>query len=195
MVVQAGVVERLLDSDPERARAAVSQISRTGRTSLEEMRQVLGRLREGDPARDTGAREPTPGLAGLPALVSRVEDAGMPVALVVQGVVRPLPPTLDLAAYRVVQEALTNCLKHARSGRADVRIRYAAAGLEVEVQDDERGAAAPSSAGQGLVGMRERVAVHGGELVTGSTASGGFRVRASFPAAAGADPPAPGAAS
>jgi signal transduction histidine kinase len=183
MVVQAGVAERLLDTRPEEARRAVAEIGATGRASLAEMRQVLGALREDD--RDGGGpmpRDPLPTLASLPTLVERVESAGLPVELVVRGVRRPLPPGLDLAAYRIVQEALTNCLKHARASRAWVTVDFGTDAVGTTIRDDGT-ATLPSaaSAGHGLDGMRERVAVFGGELSVGPRPGGGFEVRARFP--------------
>lgn len=183
MVVQAGVAERLLDTDKELARSAIAEIGATGRTSLAEMRQVLGALRAGDPG--TGAplpRDPLPTLAQLPALVAGVEAAGLPVGLTVHGEPRPLPQGLELAAYRVVQEALTNCLKHAEATRARVSVRHTAADVQVTVEDDGTTSSGTQAApGHGLVGMRERVAVYGGELSTGPADGGGFRVDARFP--------------
>jgi signal transduction histidine kinase len=184
MVVQAGVAEQLLDTDPERARAAVAQIGSTGRTSLSEMRQVLAALRDGDP--DPAAalpRDPAPGLAQVPTLAARVEAAGLPVTLTVQGDVRPLPPALELAAYRVVQEALTNCLKHAGATRARVLVSHSPDDVRVVVDDDGRSSAAGpgSQGGHGIAGMRERVTVYGGELSAGPRPDGGFRVDALFP--------------
>jgi signal transduction histidine kinase len=182
MVVQAGVAERLLDSDPARARSAVAQIGATGRRSLEEMRQVLGPLREQVEPGAALPRQPVPGLAALPTLTARVQAAGLRVDLVVEGPARPLPQALELAAYRVVQEALTNCLKHAGATRARVSVRYTDEALDVTVEDDGTRATVPQAGtGQGLVGMRERVAVHGGELVAGRVPGDGFRVEARLP--------------
>lgn len=187
MVVQAGVAERLMDSDPERARSAVSEIGATGRRSLAEMRQVIGALRDGDPdPRSPLPRDPVPGLDQVAALVGRVESAGLPVSYAVHGDVADLPPGVGLATYRVVQESLTNCLKHAAATEATVEVTRAASGLTVTVTDDGGGdgAAPPArtdATGQGLVGMRERVAVHGGQLVAGPAPGGGFRVTARFP--------------
>jgi signal transduction histidine kinase len=185
MVVQAGVAERLLDSDVEQAREAVSEIARTGRRSMAEMRQIVGMLRQG--VGGDLPRSPTPTLDDLPALAAEFERAGQPVAVEVRGHRRHVPPGIELAAYRVVQEALTNCLKHAGAARASVTLTYFDAALEIEVVDDGRqpvpaegGGPAP---GHGLIGMRERVAVYAGELSVGPGAEGGFRVHATFPCA------------
>jgi signal transduction histidine kinase len=186
MVVQAGVAERLLGTDPERARTAVVEIGATGRRSLAEMRQLIGALRDDLGPDDAHPRDPMPTLAQLPALVARVEAAGLPVTLTLDGDPQGLPPGLELAAYRVVQEALTNCLKHAGATRACVNLGLEGGALLVTVVDDGRGAAvtAPEvGTGQGLVGMRERVTVYGGRLTAGPAAAGGFRVEATFPVA------------
>jgi signal transduction histidine kinase len=186
MVVQAGVAEQLLDTRPDEARKAVAQIGATGRASLAEMRQVLGALREDD--REAGVRmprDPLPTLASLAALVERVEAAGLPVELVVRGEARTLPHGLDLAAYRIVQESLTNCLKHARATRAWVTVDYGPDAVQATIRDDGTTTASGSAtAGHGVEGMRERVAVFGGDLVVGPRPGGGFEVRATFPAPA-----------
>jgi signal transduction histidine kinase len=186
MVVQAGVAERLLDTDPEEARAAVARIGTTGRTSLAEMRQVLQVLRNDDPA-DLLPRDPVPGLSDVPALVARVrEAAGLPVTLTVAGSALPLPQGVELAAYRIIQESLTNCLKHASASRAEVVLTYGHEELMVVVDDDGSSRSAPETGvGSGLSGMRERVAVYGGRLTTGPGADGGFRVEANIPVPAG----------
>ena len=183
MVVQAGVAERLMDTDPERARTAVSEIGATGRRSLAEMRQVIGALREGDPESPM-PRDPVPGLDQVAALVVRVESAGLPVTYAVRGDVAGLTPGVGLAVYRVVQESLTNCLKHAAASKATVEVARTGSELRVTVTDDGQGGTTSSrsgESGQGLVGMRERVAVHGGKLVAGPASAGGFRVSARFP--------------
>ncbi|HEV7657121.1 MAG TPA: sensor histidine kinase [Mycobacteriales bacterium] len=177
MVVQAGVAQTLLASRPEEAAIALGRIAETGRSSLEEMRRLLTVIRDGtEPA---GAAT-QPGLADLPALVADVVAAGLPVTLDPVPTGPRLPPGVELAAYRIVQEALTNTLRHAGPARAVVRLRRTAAAVEVDVRDDGRG---PSDAapGRGLSGMRERVAVYGGELVTGPDGERGFRVRARLP--------------
>jgi signal transduction histidine kinase len=185
MVVQAGVAERLLDSDVEQAREAVAEIARTGRRSMAEMRQILGALREADTTGEPLPRSPTPTLNDLGALAAKVDGAGLPVAIHVRGVRGAVPAGIDLAAYRVVQEALTNCLKHSRAGCAEVTVTYRPTGVELEVLDDGRQlVAVPDSgvhAGHGLTGMRERVAIYDGSLSVGRGPRGGFRVHATFP--------------
>ena len=180
MLVQAGVAERLLDSDVEQAREAVSQIASTGRKSMSEMRQIVGMLREGGGER---SRSPMPTLDDLPALAAEFERAGQPVTLQVVGTRSQVPSGIDLAAYRVVQEALTNCLKHARASRATVTVTYRENAVEVDVVDD--GSQPPADgrapAGHGLVGMRERVGLYGGSLDAGRRSDGGFLVRARLP--------------
>ncbi|HSD81620.1 MAG TPA: ATP-binding protein, partial [Solirubrobacteraceae bacterium] len=153
-----------------------------------EMRRLLGVLHPGEG--EEAARAPQPTLAGLGALVERARHAGLPVALVVEGDQRPLAAGVDLAAYRVVQEALTNALKHAGQADTAVRVRWGRETLELEIVDRGPGPAAArrraagvagGDAGHGLIGMRERVRVYGGELTTGRRRDGGFAVRARLP--------------
>jgi signal transduction histidine kinase len=168
----AGFVAR---SDPERSAGAMEEVSRTGRHALGEMRRLLGVLRDGDGA----DRAPQPGLGELDALLERVRAAGLPVVLETSGSPDGLGPGAGLTVYRVVQEALTNTLKHAgEDARATVRLRFDAGGVEVEVADDGRGAAPAAGAGQGLAGMRQRAAVHGGAVEAGPGRGGGWRVHA-----------------
>jgi signal transduction histidine kinase len=185
MVVQAGVAERLLDTDPERARSAVAEIGATGRRSMTEMRQVLDTLREGDDDARPLPREPLPTLAEVPDLVAHVRSSGLQVSVSQDRdpAAQPaLPDGLQLAAYRVLQEALTNCLAHAAATRAWVEVHRSDGELVVVVTDDGRGVSTTSTrSGQGLAGMRERVALYGGELTTGPRPEGGFRVEARFP--------------
>lgn len=144
------------------------------------MRRLLGIVHAEE---DAPALAPQPGLADLEALAEQMRQAGLPVALDVQGAPKTLAPGLGLAAYRIVQEALTNALKHAGPARAWVTVRYDPDGLVLEVADDGgagRGSGAGGS-GHGLVGMRERVALYGGDLATGRRAEGGFAVRARLP--------------
>jgi signal transduction histidine kinase len=180
IVLQAGAADTRFDREPERARAALRTIEATGREALGEMRRLLGLLR--DPDVET-AWAPQPGVRDTDALVERVRSVGQPVELCVEGEPVALPPGLGLAVYRVVQEALTNVVKHAAGASAQVRLRFAREELAVSVIDT--GAAAPRSfddgSGQGLVGMRERVSVFGGELCTGARPEGGFLVEARFP--------------
>ena len=180
IVVQAAAAERLVETDPERARRAMRDVAATGRQALTEMRRLLGVLRDDAPADDLG---PQPGVAELQALADTVEDAGMQVELSIQGEERPLPASAALSVYRIVQEALTNSLRHAGPARARVILRYLPDALEVQVSDNGSGAAAPPGAhgGHGLIGMRERVALFGGELTAGPRPEGGYAVVARIP--------------
>jgi len=180
MVVQAGAARRIIADDPERAREALRSIEVTGRDALAEMRRLLGVLRREE--REDATLAPQPGLAQLPALVRRFTDAGLTVDFSVDPGGRALPPGADLSAYRIVQEALTNTLKHANATRARVAVRADADGVEVEVTDDGRGATARAEAdGKGLIGMRERVAFFGGDFRAGPRPGGGFAVWVRFP--------------
>jgi signal transduction histidine kinase len=179
MVVQAGVAEHLIDSSPADARQAISEIRLTGRTSLAEMRRLLHVLREDDGA-DAPSRDPAPTLADMPGLLARVRSAGLPVDLTVDGTPLPLPAGLELAAYRVIQEALTNTIKHAHASRARVLLTHDDRGLTIEVRDDGPASTAPAApAGHGIAGMRERVAMYGGDLTAAPTADG-YRVVATL---------------
>ncbi|WP_249998763.1 sensor histidine kinase [Actinoplanes sp. M2I2] len=181
MVVQAGVAEHLLDAQPSQAREAIARVGRTGRSSLQEMRQLLRTTRD---TADASGLSPQPGLADLPALVARVETAGLPVELRSAGDPGDASPGIELAVYRLVQEALTNTLKHAGPARARVHLSHPAGAVEIEVVDDGRGRSPDEvrgAEGHGLIGMRERVAVYAGQLITGNAPDGGFRVWARFP--------------
>jgi signal transduction histidine kinase len=182
MVVQAGGARRILQRDPERAVAAAAQIERTGREALAEMRRLLGVLHREDDAHD--ARAPQPTMAGVGALVERAREAGLPVELHVSGERRSLPAGLDLAAFRVVQEGLTNAIKYADHAATDVHVRWGERTLELEILDRGPGPARDrlgGDDGHGLVGMRERVKLYGGELEAGRRRGGGFRIRAKLP--------------
>jgi signal transduction histidine kinase len=180
MVVQAGAARSVLASDPVSAARAMERVEETGRTGLAEMRRLLAILTAGD---DAPGLAPQPGLAHLDELLGRVRGAGLPVERIVQGEERELPPGIDLTAYRLVQEALTNTLKHAGGAHARVRIHYGDDALELEVDDDGRGPqnADTVAGGHGLVGMRERVAMFEGTLEAGARPGGGYRVRARIP--------------
>jgi signal transduction histidine kinase len=182
MVVQAQGARRVLDRDPGRAREALESIEQTGRTALADMRRSLGVLRSDDAV---PALEPQPGLDDLDRLLDQAREGGLTVDVAVEGEARSLPQGVDLSAYRIVQEALTNTIKHAGPVRSQVTVRYGERELEVEVSDDGPGLSANggSESGHGLVGMRERIASHGGELRTGPGPDGGFIVRASLPLA------------
>ena len=179
VVVQAAAAERMVETDPERARQAMRDVAATGRQALTEMRRLLGVLRDGDASDDLG---PQPGVAELRALAGTVEDAGMQVELSVQGEERPLPASAALSVYRIVQEALTNSLRHAGPARARVILRYLPDALEVQVSDNGVGVVPPAEhGGHGLIGMRERVALFGGELTAGPRPEGGYAVVARIP--------------
>jgi signal transduction histidine kinase len=186
IAVQAGAGRRVVDQHPEEAQEALGAIEEVSRNAMTELRRLLVVLRE---PTDAASLVPQPGLARVPELVEQVRRAGLAVDLTEEGARPDLPPGLDLSAYRVVQEALTNTLRHAEASAAMVRVRYTAGRLEIEVTDDggRTGAAASlngQEGGQGLVGMRERVVMFGGTLHAGST-SHGFEVRATFPLPAG----------
>jgi signal transduction histidine kinase len=179
MVIHAGGARRIVQRDPARAAGAAELIERTGRDALREMRHLLGVLHAGE---DLGELAPQPTLHGLDGLVERSRVAGLPVALRIEGERRELPSGLDLAAYRVVQEALTNALKHG-GGSAEVLVRFEPGELRLEIADEGTHALGPriDGTGHGLLGMRERVRVFGGELHTGPRARGGFEVIARLP--------------
>ncbi|MFR9777996.1 sensor histidine kinase [Micromonospora sp. MS34] len=178
--MQAEIALHLLARKPEQAEAALTAISRTSKEALDELRVTLTVVRRDEAADE---RAPVPGLAQLSQLRERLAGAGVPVAVEVDGVPRALPVAVDLAAYRVVQEALTNVLRHAGPASATVRIRYAPAEVAVEITDTGRGAAAaPARAGGfGLAGMRERVTALGGSFTAGPAPAGGYRVYATLP--------------
>ena len=205
MVVQAGAARRILDSSPGEARDALLAVEASGRTAMTELRHLLGLLAAGDgeptdPSEvggtcgTDGVREsrdavltPQPGVARIPALVNRLRAAGMPVELSVEapdGTLRELPPGVDLAAFRVVQEGLTNVMKHAGQARTTVRLAYGPRDLIITVCDDGQptaGGQPPGPGGRGLIGLRERIAVYGGELDAGPRPGGGWRLAARIP--------------
>jgi signal transduction histidine kinase len=180
MVVQAGGARRILEHDPDRAADAARNIERTGRGALGELRRLLGLMHGGE---EDATVVPQPTLDGLEALVERARAAGLPVQLHVDGERRPLPAGAELAAYRVVQESLTNALVHAAGAPTDVTLRWDPEALSIVVADrGPMGATPPSeSSGQGIVGMRERVRVYGGTLTAAPRMDGGFVVRARIP--------------
>lgn len=183
MVLQASVERHASGADHDPRGQTLASIEATGREALAELRRMLGVLRRSD---DAAPLEPQPGLAQLPELVDAARAAGLPVSLVVDGDRQPLTAGLDLAAYRIVQESLTNAAKHAPGRPVTATVRYQPGGLELEIIDHgppSKTAAIPSS-GHGLVGMRERVALYGGSLEAGADpVTGGFRVRARIPLA------------
>ena len=185
MGVQAGAARLVMEREPVKAAEALAGVESSSRQAVVELHRLLGFLRrEGD--EDDLA--PQPGLRQLDDLVAQMADAELAVDLRVDGDPRPLPSTVELSAFRIVQEALTNTLKHAGVSKAQVRLCYRPGEVEVEVVDDGRGdrGAPAGSGGHGLIGMRERVGLHGGRLTTGPRAGGGFAVQATFPVGEGA---------
>ena len=178
MVVQAGAARRVIDDDTDAARTAIGRIEATGRDGMTEMRRLIAILKDDGHGAELA---PQPGLAQLDALVETVRAAGVPVEVVTEGPPRELPSGLDLIAYRIVQEGLTNVIKHAGRANARVVLGWQADALEIEVADDGRPIAMPSAPGHGLIGMRERVALYGGGLETGPRPGGGFALRARLP--------------
>ncbi|MEU4626257.1 sensor histidine kinase [Actinoplanes sp. NPDC023801] len=184
MGIQASAARRAMDKDPARARTALTAVEDGARTAVDELRRMLGALRSPSalaPAEDV---VPNAGIDRLAEITDRARDAGLTVRYAVYGDPVPLPESLSQAAYRITQEAVTNTLKHAHARTLDVRVRYLNGELELDVTDDGRGGT-PSGGGMGLVGMRERVAVHDGALEHGPHPDGGYRVRARFPYPAG----------
>jgi signal transduction histidine kinase len=177
MVVQAGAAEDLLDRDPQRARTPLRSVQETGGHAIGELRRMLGLLRDGN---SEPALAPQPGTAQLDELVEQMAEVGLPVELRVEGTPRPLSPGVELAAFRVVQEALTNTLKHAGPATSTVVLRYGDDALDLEVLDDGNSTRS-NGAGHGLIGMRERVAIYDGRIEAGPRAEGGFAVRVHLP--------------
>ena len=180
MVLQVGAVRHKLPDGLAEDREALRGVERAGRTALAEMRRLLAAMRNGDDEVELG---PQPGLDVLDSLADDVGRAGLPVRLHVEGEAFALPRAIDLSAYRIVQEGLTNALKHARASHADVTLRYAPAELRIEVRDDGGGSAASDGLGHGLVGIRERVKIYGGEMTAGAAPEGGFVLSALLPLA------------
>jgi signal transduction histidine kinase len=178
MVLQVGAVRHKLPRELEDDREALRGVERAGRTALAEMRRLLAAMR---PDGDEAEFLPQPGLDGLDSLLAEVGRAGLPVVLHVDGEPVPLPRGIDLSAYRIVQEGLTNALKHANASNADVTVRYRPAELELEVRDNGMGTATGDGLGHGLVGIRERVKIYGGEMTAGATTGGGFVLSTRLP--------------
>jgi len=179
MVIQAGGARTVMESEPERAETSLRSVERAGREALAEMRRLLGVLDGGDPQ----ALAPQPGLADIEDLVSRTCTDGLEADVRVEGEPAMISPALDLCAYRIVQEALTNAIKHAGPARVTVRLRWTRNALEVDVSDTGCGpiGANGASGGHGIAGMRERISLHGGNVKAGAGANGGFAVQARLP--------------
>jgi signal transduction histidine kinase len=178
IAVQAGVGAHVIDKDPGEAKKSLEAIASTSRSTLTEIRRLLGVLR----ADEHGAYQPAPGLADLHRLAADLDAAGLPVTITISGTHDDVPPGVDLTAYRIVQEALTNVLKHAGRANAQVLVTYQPGAIHLEVADNGRGVnGRASEGGHGLMGMRERVGVYGGTLAAGPAAGGGFRVVAELP--------------
>ncbi len=181
MGIQAGAARTVMIAQPDKAQDALTSIESASRHAVVELHRMLGFLRQEGEADDPA---PQPTLRELDALIEQVAQAELAVEVVVGGELRPLPPTLEVSAYRLVQEALTNTLKHAEASNATVRLSYGPDALDVRIVDDGRGDAGTSRAGvggHGLIGMRERVSIHGGRLRAGPRPEGGFEVWATFP--------------
>ena len=186
MVIQAGAARKVMESTPDEARAALLAVEAGGRAAMTELRHVMGLLTmDGDVLGQEGETDlaPQPGLDGLEALVQRMRDSGVEVELVVRGQRAPLPSGIALTVYRLVQEALTNTVKHAAGASVHVLVEYAGDHLRVEVTDTggRSGATAGTGAGRGLIGLRERLSVYGGTLHAGPRLTGGYRVQARIP--------------
>jgi signal transduction histidine kinase len=178
MVLQVGAVRHQLPDALAEDRDALKGVERAGRTALAEMRRLLAAIR---PDGDEAELVPQPGLDGLDSLLEEVGRAGLPVELHVDGKPFPLPRGIDLSAYRIVQEGLTNALKHARATNADVTVRYRSDELQLEVRDNGQGSATSDGLGHGLVGVRERVKIYGGEMTAGAASEGGFVLSTRLP--------------
>ncbi len=178
MVLQVGAVRHKLPDELADDREALRSVERAGRTALTEMRRLLGAMRD---EREEVSFVPQPGLDGLDSLLEEVTRAGLPVELHVDGDPFPLPRGVDLSAYRIVQEGLTNALKHARATTANVTVRYALDELHIEVRDNGVGTSTTDGLGHGLVGVRERVKIYGGEMSAGAANGGGFVLSTRLP--------------
>jgi signal transduction histidine kinase len=178
MVLQVGAVRHKLPDELADESGALRGVEQAGRTALAEMRRLLSAMRRDG---DDLELAPQPGLGGVGALVTEIGRAGLPVTLHVEGDAAPLPRAIDLSAYRIVQEGLTNALKHARAQHAEVTLRYAPDELRIEVRDDGVGSPASNGAGYGLVGVRERVKIYGGTMTAGAAPEGGFVLDARLP--------------
>ena len=178
MVLQIGAVRHKLPPTLEEDKDALRGVERAGRSALAEMRRLLGAMRQDGQALEL---TPQPGLDSLDSLLEEVGRAGLPVQLHLDGDRFPLPRAIDLSAYRIIQEGLTNALKHARASHADVTVHYGSEELQIEIRDDGRGAVTTDGLGHGLVGMRERVKIYGGEMTIGTSTGGGFILNTRLP--------------
>jgi signal transduction histidine kinase len=178
MVLQVGAVRHKMPASAAQDHDALKNVEQVGRTALAEMRSLLGAMRfDGDPVE----LAPQPGLGDVDALLADVRAAGLPVRMQIEGEPLVLPRAIDLSAYRIVQEGLTNSLKHAGAQQADVALRYSANEVLVEVRDDGRGPSASDGLGHGLIGINERVKIYGGDMKVGAASGGGFLLRARLP--------------
>jgi signal transduction histidine kinase len=178
MVLQVGAVRHKLPQALEEDREALEGVEQAGRAALAEMRRLLGAMRHDG---EDPELAPQPGLDSLDSLLEKVRRAGLPVRLQVDGNPVPLPRALDLSAYRIVQEGLTNALKHAHASQADVVVRYGSDELQIDVRDDGNGTSENDGLGHGLVGIRERVKIYGGEMTAGTATGGGFVLSTRLP--------------
>jgi signal transduction histidine kinase len=178
MVLQVGAVRHKLPESSDGNREALEGVEQAGRTALAEMRQLLGAMRS---AGDDVELAPQPGLVNLAGLVEQVEHAGLPVSLLIEGDPVPVRPVLDVSAYRILQEGLTNVLKHGHASEANVLVRYSPDEIRLEIRDDGVGASPGNGHGHGLVGIRERVKIFGGDMTAGPGASGGFVLSTRLP--------------
>jgi signal transduction histidine kinase len=178
IAIQADAAEAALDADPSKARKPVAEIKQAARSSLAEMRGLLGLLREEG---DGENRAPLPGIAQLPELIERSRAGGLEIRLDVSGTPREVPQGIDLAAYRIIQESLTNVRKHAHSAPTSVALNWGDDRLKLSVRDSGPGPGAADENGHGLIGMRERARAHGGTIATGAADEGGFEVVATLP--------------
>jgi signal transduction histidine kinase len=184
VTVQANVANDLFDEKPEEAKAALQAIRRASREALSELKTTIGVLRDptsSHPESPSVPRAPAPGLGQVDDLVDLATGSGIEVRLETEGEVRRLPAAVDLTAYRIIQESLTNVLRHAHAARAQVRVCYRPDGVEIEVRDDGRGPGGSAARGHGIVGMKERASILGGRLETGPSPDGGFSVFAHLP--------------
>jgi signal transduction histidine kinase len=186
IAIQAGVGSRVIDTQPAEARNALSAIEATSRETLSGLRRMLGALRRAEPGSESEAAplDPSPGLADLDRLAATTADAGVRVEVQWRGQRRPLPADIDLSAFRIIQEAVTNVVRHAGTGHCRVSIDHQDEELSIEVVDDGRGCTIAGT-GYGVIGMRERVGLLHGDLSVGPRPEGGFRVAARLPVPAG----------